>query len=68
MRYKTKACTESEADPRFRQHDTGVKHFCIGWDVRVLYDWWQLNGAGMREMLTSTATSAAAQRPKVSAY
>jgi 4-hydroxy-2-oxoheptanedioate aldolase len=30
----------------------GVKHFCIGWDVRVLYDWWRVNGEDMRAMLT----------------
>jgi 4-hydroxy-2-oxoheptanedioate aldolase len=32
--------------------EMGVKHFCIGWDVRILYDWWHKNGAGMRAMLT----------------
>jgi 2-keto-3-deoxy-L-rhamnonate aldolase RhmA len=21
--------------------EMGVKHFCIGWDVRILYDWWR---------------------------
>lgn len=31
--------------------EMGVKHFCIGWDVRVLHDWWQVNGKGMRAML-----------------
>jgi len=30
----------------------GVQHFCIGWDVRILHDWWRVNGAGMRAMLT----------------
>jgi hypothetical protein len=29
----------------------GVKHFCIGWDVRILHDWWRVNGEGMRAML-----------------
>lgn len=32
--------------------EMGVKHFCIGWDVRILYDWWHANGHGMRAMLT----------------
>jgi 4-hydroxy-2-oxoheptanedioate aldolase len=32
--------------------EMGVKHFCIGWDVRVLYDWWRVNGEGMRAMLS----------------
>lgn len=31
--------------------EMGVKHFCIGWDVRILRDWWQTQGAGMRAML-----------------
>jgi 4-hydroxy-2-oxoheptanedioate aldolase len=29
----------------------GVKHFCIGWDVRILADWWDTKGAEMRELL-----------------
>jgi 2-keto-3-deoxy-L-rhamnonate aldolase RhmA len=29
----------------------GVKHFCIGWDVRILADWWDTKGAEMRGML-----------------
>lgn len=35
--------------------EMGVKHFCIGWDVRILYDWWQASGQGMRAMLTDAA-------------
>jgi 4-hydroxy-2-oxoheptanedioate aldolase len=31
--------------------EMGVRHFCIGWDVRVLYNWWRVNGEGMRAML-----------------
>jgi 4-hydroxy-2-oxoheptanedioate aldolase len=31
--------------------DMGVKHFCIGWDVRILADWWDTKGAEMRGML-----------------
>src|SRR3984885_8540588 len=31
--------------------EMGVKHFCIGWDVRVLHEWWRGNGEGMRAML-----------------
>ena len=33
--------------------EMGVKHFCIGWDVRILHDWWHKNGEGMRAMLTN---------------
>jgi 4-hydroxy-2-oxoheptanedioate aldolase len=31
--------------------EMGVKHFCIGWDVRILHDWWHANAKGMRAML-----------------
>jgi 4-hydroxy-2-oxoheptanedioate aldolase len=34
----------------------GVKHFCIGWDVKILHDWWQVNGEAMRGMLTGSNT------------
>jgi 4-hydroxy-2-oxoheptanedioate aldolase len=39
--------------------EMGVKHFCIGWDVRVLHDWWRVNGEGMRAMLESEASAPA---------
>ncbi|MCX7361440.1 MAG: aldolase/citrate lyase family protein [Alphaproteobacteria bacterium] len=48
--------------------DMGVKHFCIGWDVRILADWWDTQGAVMRKMLVGgetqqpTAVAAAAGR------
>ena len=44
----------------------GVKHFCIGWDVRILADWWDAKGAEMRKMLRSKpakAKSAPAKAP-----
>ena len=28
--------------------EMGVKHFCIGWDVGILYGWWKENGAKLR--------------------
>ena len=31
--------------------EMGVQHFCIGWDVRILHDWWRTNGEGMRAIL-----------------
>ena len=39
--------------------EMGVKHFCIGWDVRILHDWWRVNGEGMRAMLESPGAKAA---------
>jgi 4-hydroxy-2-oxoheptanedioate aldolase len=43
--------------------EMGVKHFCIGWDVRILHDWWQINGEGMRAALTG-ATPVGMARPR----
>jgi 4-hydroxy-2-oxoheptanedioate aldolase len=49
--------------------EMGVKHFCIGWDVRVLYNWWRENGEGMRAMLTGApAAETARPRQTVSSY
>lgn len=31
--------------------EMGVQHFCLGTDVRTLFDYWKQNGAQMREML-----------------
>jgi 4-hydroxy-2-oxoheptanedioate aldolase len=46
--------------------EMGVKHFCIGWDVRILHEWWRVNGAGMRAMLG--AADAAAVKETAGAY
>ncbi len=32
--------------------ELGVRHFCLGWDVRVIYDWCRQQGRVMREMLS----------------
>ena len=48
--------------------EMGVKHFCIGWDVRVLHEWWRVNGAGMRAMLTKAEPAPVAAKEPVSAY
>lgn len=41
--------------------EMGVKHFCIGWDVRILADWWDTKGAEMRGMLGGKTESSAAK-------
>jgi 4-hydroxy-2-oxoheptanedioate aldolase len=33
--------------------DMGVKHFCIGTDMLILYQWFQQNGKSMRELIGS---------------
>ena len=35
--------------------DMGVQHFCIGWDVRILADWWDTQGTFMRKMIAGEA-------------
>ena len=39
----------------------GVKHFCIGWDVRILADWWDTKGAEMRKLLRTKPKKVAAK-------
>jgi 4-hydroxy-2-oxoheptanedioate aldolase len=52
--------------------EMGVKHYCIGWDVRIVHDWWRANGEGMRAMLadatkgTGQKTAAPASKAKQS--
>ncbi len=31
--------------------DMGVKHFCIGTDISILYSWWRQHGDGLRKAL-----------------
>jgi 2-keto-3-deoxy-L-rhamnonate aldolase RhmA len=42
-------------DPAQAQYylDLGVRHFCMGTDVRILYDWWKTNGEGLRKALAT---------------
>jgi 4-hydroxy-2-oxoheptanedioate aldolase len=46
----------SQADKYLKM---GVKHFCIGWDVRILADWWDTKGAEMRGLLQGKAEAPA---------
>ena len=32
--------------------EMGVKHFCVGWDVRVLHDWFTEQGKAMQSLLS----------------
>jgi len=31
--------------------DLGVRHFCMGWDVSVLFDWLKSEGRALRDLL-----------------
>ena len=33
--------------------DMGVRHFCIGTDVNILFDWWKAHGDSVRKAVTS---------------
>lgn len=37
------------ADAAQRYLDMGVRHFCIGTDVHILYDWWKNEGGALRK-------------------
>ena len=41
--------------------EMGVKHFCIGWDVRILADWWDTKGAEMHKLLNAISKEVAAR-------
>jgi hypothetical protein len=43
--------------------ELGVKHFCIGWDVRILADWWDTKGAEMRKLLRAKPRKGASAQP-----
>lgn len=34
-----------------RYLDMGVRHFCIGTDVHILYDWWKTEGGALRKAM-----------------
>ena len=40
----------------------GVNPFCIGGDVRILHEWWRVNGEGMRSMLAGPPSAAIANQ------
>ncbi len=40
--------TSDQAKPYL---DMGVKHFCMGGDVGILFDWFTGNGAKLRAMM-----------------
>ena len=41
-----------------RYLDLGVTDFCIGWDVRILFDWFKNSGQAMRDLLGDAAKNA----------
>ena len=39
-----------------RYLEMGVQHFCVGWDVRVLHDWFTEQGKAMHDVLAAAAS------------
>jgi len=42
--------------------EMGVQHFCVGWDVRVLHDWFTEQGKAMHELLAAGANGQVAPK------
>jgi 2-keto-3-deoxy-L-rhamnonate aldolase RhmA len=40
-----------------RSVEMGIRHFCVGWDVRVLHDWFVAEGKAMRDILAGASAS-----------
>ena len=34
--------------------DLGVRHFCIGTDISILFEWWKVNGEGLRKVISDS--------------
>jgi 2-keto-3-deoxy-L-rhamnonate aldolase RhmA len=43
-----------QPDDAKRYLDMGVKHFCIGWDMSILFNWFKENGQALRQLLGRT--------------
>jgi len=52
-------CPNFERRNRYRY---GVKHFCIGWDVGIIYAWCNQNSEGMGKLLPGLARQKAARK------
>ena len=42
-----------DADQAAPYIELGIKHFCIGWDVRILSNFWQTRGRTMQDLLAA---------------
>ena len=49
----------SHPDEAARYFDMGVKHFCIGTDVSILFNWFRDCGKSMNQLLKREAPAAA---------
>jgi 2-keto-3-deoxy-L-rhamnonate aldolase RhmA len=47
-----------------RYLDMGVRHFCVGWDVRILHDWFTEQGKEMHSLLSGDMNGQLPAEPK----
>lgn len=60
MRREVLAPLQAVADRRSSWYlDLGVRHFCVGHDVGILYDWWAEQGRVMRSAMAACAPAGA---------
>jgi 4-hydroxy-2-oxoheptanedioate aldolase len=45
----------------------GIRHFCVGWDVRILHDWFTDQGKMMQSLLSGATNGQVAAAPTSSA-
>lgn len=50
-------------DQAKRYLDMGVRHFCIGWDVAILFEWFKQSGQAMRDILGGDSRGAPTSTP-----
>ena len=57
----------TEPDQAHKYLEMGVKHFCIGTDMNILFNWFKQSGAGMNKLLGRDSAQASGEQV-VSAY
>ncbi len=53
-----------DASQAARYIEMGVKHFCVGWDVSILANYWSAQGSTMRDMLSNDSVAPASSPVK----
>jgi 4-hydroxy-2-oxoheptanedioate aldolase len=48
--------------------EMGVRHFCVGWDVRILHDWFTQQGTAMQVLLAGETPTVSVAAPARSGY
>jgi 4-hydroxy-2-oxoheptanedioate aldolase len=56
-----------DASAAQRYLEMGIRHFCVGWDVRILHDWFTDQGKMMQSLLSGATNGQVAAAPTSSA-